>query len=181
MNERTESATRRRVLRTGAALGIAAVAGCSGGGGGGAGGDGTDGSDSDADADADGGGSGGGAGGDSSTAAYDEWLSNVPNYDGSVADRTGDDSVAVAVGAGNGLFFDPPAVRVTTGTTVVWEWTGQGGQHNVAEESRAFESELATTEGTTYERTFDEPGVVRYLCVPHQAVGMKGVVDVVDG
>jgi halocyanin-like protein len=173
MNERTESATRRRVLRTGAALGIAAFAGCSGGGG--ASGDGTDGSDGDS------GGSGGGAGGDSSTAAYDEWLSNVPNYDGSVADRTGDGSVTVAVGAGNGLFFDPPAVSVTTGTKVVWEWTGQGGQHNVVEESRAFESELATTAGTTYERTFDEPGVVRYLCVPHQAVGMKGVVDVVDG
>jgi halocyanin-like protein len=169
MNERTESATRRRVLRTGAALGIAAVAGCSGGGGSGGG---TGGSDGD---------SGDGGGGGSSTAAYDEWLADVPNYDGSVADRTGDDSVTVAVGAGNGLFFDPPAVRVTTGTTVVWEWTGQGGQHNVAEETRAFESELATTEGTTFERTFDEPGVVRYLCVPHQAVGMKGVVEVVDG
>ncbi|WP_318569853.1 halocyanin domain-containing protein [Salinigranum marinum] len=168
MNERTESATRRRVLRTGAALGIAVVAGCSGGGESGGG---TDGSDGDGNA----------GGGDSSTAAYDDWLSDVPNYDGSVADRTGDDSVTVAVGAGNGLFFDPPAVRVTTGTTVVWEWTGQGGQHNVAEERRAFESELATTAGTTFERTFDEPGVVRYLCVPHQAVGMKGVVDVVDG
>jgi len=172
MNERTESVTRRRVLQTGVALGIAVVAGC-------AGGDGESGGGTDGDGDGDGDGDAGG--GDSSTAAYDEWLSNVPNYDGSVADRTGDDSVTVAVGAGNGLFFDPPAVRVTTGTTVVWEWTGQGGQHNVVEESRAFESELATTAGTTFERTFDEPGVVRYVCVPHQAVGMKGVVEVVDG
>ena len=174
MDRRTASATRRRVLRTGALLAAASVAGCAGGGGdSGGGGDGNGGSNGDGDGD--------GTDGGSADTSYDGWLSDVPNYDGAPTDRTGTDTVTVAVGAGNGLFFDPPAVRVSPGTTVVWEWTGQGGQHNVKEQSGAFESDLASTEGHTYERTFEESGVVKYLCVPHEAVGMKGVVDVVDG
>jgi halocyanin-like protein len=166
MNRRTASATRRRILRTGALLAAASVAGCAGGGGD------SDGGGSEGDGDGDGG---------SADTSYDGWLSDVPNYEGAPADRTGNDTVTVAVGAGNGLFFAPAAVRVSPGTTVVWEWTGQGGQHNVRERNGAFESDLASTEGHTYERTFEEPGVVKYLCVPHEAVGMKGVVDVVDG
>jgi halocyanin-like protein len=161
MTERTVSTTRRRFLRVGALAGVASVAGCSGGGGGG---------ESASD--------GSGGGGDSS--AYGGWLDDAPNYDGTAADRTGQETVTVTVGAGNGLVYEPVAVEVSPGTTIVWEWTGRGGQHNVREESGAFESELASTGGTTYERTFDASGVVRYYCVPHQAVGMKGVVDVVE-
>jgi halocyanin-like protein len=181
MHERT-SPTRRRVLRLGAVLGTAGLAGCSGGSSGDGDGDGSGssggGSDGDGNDDADDGGGGkdGGSG-----EPYDAWLDDVSNYDGSPVDRTGEDSVPVAVGAGNGLLFDPPAVRVTAGTTVVWEWTGMGGQHNVKATNGAFESELASTEGTTFEWTFEESDVVRYLCVPHEAVGMKGVVEVVDG
>ena len=109
------------------------------------------------------------------------WFADVSNYDGTPADRTGEETVTVAVGAGNGLLFDQPAVRVSPGTTVIWEWTGRGGQHNVEADTGAFESELASAEGTTFEWTFDDSGVVPYFCEPHQAVGMKGVVDVVDG
>jgi halocyanin-like protein len=174
MTERTVSATRRRFLRVGALAGVASVAGCSGGGGSG----GSENAENDESDENDESGGGGGSG-DSS--AYEAWLDDAPNYDGTAADRTGQETVTVTVGAGNGLVYEPAAVEVSPGTTVVWEWTGRGGQHNVREESGAFESELASTEGTTYERTFDAPGVVRYYCVPHQAVGMKGVVDVVEG
>jgi halocyanin-like protein len=184
MDDRTGPVARRRVLQLGALLGTAAVAGCTGGGGGssgggssgdeGSGGDGSDGSGDD-------GGSSGDGGDGPAEPSYDGWLDDAPNYDGSTVDRTDADTVTVAVGAGNGLLFDPPAIRVTTGTTVVWEWTGKGGQHNVQERDGAFESELASAEGATYERTFDEPGVVLYFCLPHQAVGMKGAVAVVDG
>ncbi|WP_380678090.1 halocyanin domain-containing protein [Salinigranum sp. GCM10025319] len=178
MIEPTESPTRRRFLRGGTLLVVTGLTGCAGGGGGGGsgGGDGSGGSGSESDGDGDDSG-----GGSSADTPYDDWLSDAPNYDGTPVDRTGDDTVTVAVGAGNGLFFDPPAVRVSPGTTVVWEWTGRGGQHNVRERNGAFESELASTEGHTYERTFEESGVVEYFCVPHEAVGMKGVVDVVDG
>jgi halocyanin-like protein len=175
------SATRRRVLRIGGLLGAVGLAGCSGG----RGSDGSDGTESGGSAgDNDGGsagGSGGGEDGGGSGPAAKEWLAAAPNYDGTAVDRTGEDRVPVVVGAGNGLVFDPPLVRVSTGATVVWEWTGQGGQHNVREVDGAFESELFSTGGSTFERAFDSPGVVRYLCVPHEALGMKGAVDVVDG
>jgi halocyanin-like protein len=171
MTDSTEATTRRRFLQTGALVGLAGLAGCAGGG--------SSGGSTDGGSDAEGGGGDGDGG--TTDASYDAWLDDVSNYDGTPADRTGEETITVVVGAGNGLLFDPPAVRVSPGTTVVWEWTGRGGQHNVRAEDGAFESELFSTEGSTFEWTFEEPGVVRYLCVPHQAVGMKGVVDVVDG
>ena len=72
---------------------------------------------------------------------------------------TGSGEVTVAVGAqGNGgaFAFDPPAIRVSTGTTVVWEWTGEGAQHNVAAAGGGFESDMSSEEGYTFEHTFAE-------------------------
>jgi len=115
-------------------------------------------------------------------APYDGYLSDVDNFDGTTADMTGQDEVAIAVGAegnGGGFAFDPPAVQVDPGTTVVWEWTGAGGQHNVVDEDGAFESDLVGEEGFTFEYTFDS-GVVKYFCQPHKGLGMKGVVAVGD-
>ena len=154
--ERLPVLSRRRVLG-GTVAGVAMLAGCAGGGG------------------------SGGGGQTATEEPYDGWLSPVQNFDGTVADRTGAENVSITVGAGNGLLYDPPAVRVTPGTTVLWEWTGRGGQHNVQEETGAFESELASAAGTTFEWTASEPGVYRYFCLPHQRVGMQGVVDVVEG
>jgi plastocyanin len=51
------------------------------------------------------------------------------SYDGSVADMTEQSEVTVETGAeGNGgnFAFEPAAIRIDTGTTVVWKWTGQG-------------------------------------------------------
>ncbi|MEZ3114961.1 halocyanin domain-containing protein [Halobaculum sp. MBLA0147] len=110
---------------------------------------------------------------------YGGYLSNANAFDG-VTDRTGESEVRVTVGAGQGLAFDPAAVRISTGTTVVWEWTGRGGRHNVAAEDDSFASSYYVSEGETYERTFSEPGVVKYQCVPHSASGMIGVVEVVE-
>jgi len=114
-------------------------------------------------------------------ASFGGWMSDVGNYS-EVADATGQDEVTVSVGAeGNGgaFAFDPPAVQVDPGTTVVWEWTGEGGQHNVvAEEGGDFESELTAEAGFTFEQTFDSEGVVKYYCQPHRGLGMKGVVVV---
>ncbi|MFB6142356.1 MAG: halocyanin domain-containing protein [Halorientalis sp.] len=120
------------------------------------------------------------AGGDIQS-RVDEYLSDVSNYDGSITDRTGSDSVTVDVGAeGNGgnFAFAPPAIRVSAGTEVVWEWTGQGGQHNVVHEGGNFESDLTATAGHTFSQTFDEAGLYRYYCQPHRTLGMKGVVVV---
>ena len=113
--------------------------------------------------------------------SVDEFLSQTDNYD-SIVDETGSDSVTVDVGVeGNGAYygFGPAAIRVDTGTTVTWEWTGQGSTHNVvARHGADFESEQKSKAGATYTQTFDEPGTVLYVCVPHEGIGMKGAVVV---
>jgi len=115
--------------------------------------------------------------------AYGEWMSDVSNYEATV-DYTGQESVTVAVGVGeNGVLFDPPAILVDPGTTVTWEWTGEGVPHNVVHEPAgdgdpAFESELMEETGATFEYTFEEETTFRYYCSPHRALGMKGVVAV---
>ena len=62
----------------------------------------------------------------------------------------------------------------------MWEWTGDGGSHNVVAESSAFESDLHGTAGATFEYTSSESGVVRYACVPPKPMGMKGALVVGD-
>ncbi|MGB9960746.1 halocyanin domain-containing protein (plasmid) [Halobacterium sp. MBLA0001] len=110
------------------------------------------------------------------------WFSDVSNYEG-IVDERGNAGVTVKVGAegnGGGFAFSPPAVRIDPGTTVVWEWTGDGGSHNVVAEDGAYESEMTGTAGATFEHTFDAEGVSTYACVPHKAMGMKGAVIVGD-
>ncbi|MFC5278726.1 halocyanin domain-containing protein [Halorubrum rubrum] len=100
--------------------------------------------------------------------------------DADPVDRTGRETVEVAVGAENGLSFAPANVRVDVGTTVIWEWTGEGGGHNVVDVDDAFESELTDEAGHTFEYTFEETGTVEYVCTPHQTQGMRGIVEVVE-
>jgi halocyanin-like protein len=184
---------RRRFIRGVGAVSITAgLAGCSGGdgdGGGDGGGD-TDTTESgDGETDTTEGGDGetdttesgdGGSDGGDVPAAVEEYLSDANQYDGSVTDMTGSDSVTVDVGAGSdGFAFAPAAVRVSTGTEVTWEWTGEGGSHNVvAQDGGDFESELVGEEGHTFSQTFEETGVVTYYCNPHRGVGMKGAIVV---
>ena len=122
-----------------------------------------------------------GSGVASAQPSFGGWMSDVGNYS-EVADRTGQDEVTIAVGAeGNGgaFGFDPAAVQVDPGTTIVWEWTGEGGQHNVvAQDGASFESDLVTEAGFTFSQTPESEGVITYYCQPHQQLGMKGVVVV---
>ncbi|PSQ54902.1 halocyanin domain-containing protein [Halobacteriales archaeon SW_8_68_21] len=95
-------------------------------------------------------------------------------------DRTGEATVEVAVGADGGFAYAPAHVRIDAGTTVTWEWTGNGGGHNVYAVDGSFESELVVDEGHTFERAFDTPGTYEYVCTPHQTRGMRGSVEVVS-
>jgi halocyanin-like protein len=170
---------RRTMLKT-MAVGATsmALAGCSTGGG-----------DADGSENSDDGGSGddttdGGSGEDDSgggeSMEFDGWFDDVSNYDG-VVDETGSSEVTVEVGAdgNNGAFaFAPAAITVSEGTTVVWEWTGEGGSHNVAAEDADFESETVGEAGHTFEHTFDSAGTYKYACTPHRAMGMKGAIVV---
>lgn len=113
-------------------------------------------------------------------APYGGYLSEARNYDGTTVDYRGQDEVTVSVGGGDaGLAFDPAAIVVDPGTTVVWEWTDRGGSHNVVAESGAFDSgDPVAGEGATFEYTFDRQRVYKYHCVPHREMGMRGVVAV---
>jgi len=173
---------RRTFVRTTAALGVTtALAGCGGSGDGSSdGSDGGDGGDGSSDG-SDGSDGGDGGSGDqqylSEEPGYGGFLDDATNYEQTV-DMTDADSVTVDVGAGDGLAFGPAAVAVSSGTTVTWEWTGEGGQHNVAGSDGNFESETVGEAGHTFEHTFEESGVYTYVCTPHEAVGMKGAVYV---
>jgi halocyanin-like protein len=122
---------------------------------------------------------GGSSGDDGPDAEYGNWFDGVSNYDGET-DLTDEDAVTVDVGAVDGLAFAPPAIRITPGTTVTWEWTGDGGLHNVVAEDGTFRSEDHNEAGATFEFTFEEPALHRYFCQPHEQLGMKGGVRVVD-
>ena len=112
---------------------------------------------------------------------YKGWFDDAETYEGT-CDFRKEDEVRVLVGAkGKEAYweFEPAAVAVTPGTTVVWEWTGMGGVHDVVSDGGTFSSGKPHDEkGETFAFTFDEPGVYRYVCTPHQAMGMKGAVFV---
>lgn len=114
------------------------------------------------------------------------FLDDVANFRG-VENWRGNDEVRVQVGYGdNGLLFEPAAINIDDGTTVIWEWTGEGGTHNVEHEGGEFESEFYDDEGETFEYTFEEDpddesaNVYNYVCDPHVGQGMLGSVVVGD-
>ena len=179
---------RRRFLRAAAVAAVAAGAGCS--------------TSTDDGTTADGGAEGGGDGdggtptpgsmadtptgtsmGSGRSFDYGDWFSETDNFDGTV-DRRGQSEVTVDVGAsGNGgaFAFAPAAVWVDPGTTVRWEWTGNGSHNVVAQSGADFRSGDATADGsTTFSHTFEGTGIVTYYCNPHQGLGMKGAVVVGD-
>ena len=159
----SDNLSRRRYLAgTGAALTIGTLAGCSGGGDG-----------------------GGGEAVDDVPSEIDDYLSEARMYEGTIMDFTGQDEVTVEVGAGDvGFAFSPAAIRIDSSTTVVWEWTGNGGAHNVASvegsESDFDSGDSVSEEGHTFEQSFDNTGIQLYQCTPHQANGMLGAIEVVE-
>ena len=105
-------------------------------------------------------------------------LSHISNVDGGYEDHRGESEVTVEVGAsGNGgnLAFGPAGIWIDPGTTVIWEWTGEGGGHNVQTVDGPAElgSETVSEAGFTYEFTFTEEhtGITNFECVPHSSVG----------
>jgi halocyanin-like protein len=117
---------------------------------------------------------------------FGPYLADANLFDDNVADNRDADEVTVSVGAGpNGVSFDPPTIWVSPGTTIIWEWTGEGGGHNVVPEEgpAGFEhSEIISEEGATYEYevTEEDAGITTYKCIPHEGQGMKGGVAVGD-
>jgi len=111
---------------------------------------------------------------------------------GGVDDLRSDVSVRAAVldsdrGAGR-FVFTPSVVFVEPGTTVTWSIEGaahsvtayhEGNDkpHRVPEGAPAFDSGTLSA-GETFEHTFETEGVFNYVCLPHESLGMVGVVVV---
>ena len=115
--------------------------------------------------------------------ALDHWLVDVDGWDGSLEDRTDTESVSITVGAaGNGghFGFDPLAVKISPGTTVAFEWTGDGGAHNVAFQDDGETSDIYSEAESHFEVTLDDPGVYRYACEPHRSIGQRGGIVVTE-
>jgi halocyanin-like protein len=126
--------------------------------------------------------SGGGGGGGGTRPDLGGYLDGVSNFNGTVVDKTGQDEVTVEVGVDNGgqpYGFGPPAVHIDKGTTVKFEWTGEGGGHNVVAENGAFDSGSPVSQaGVNFEHAFEQGGVFNYYCSPHKSLGMKGSIVV---
>jgi halocyanin-like protein len=126
------------------------------------------------------------SGGEGDTAPdYGGYLDSVSNFSGpaSTVDATGQDSVTVEVGVqanGGAYGFGPPAVHVDNGATVQFEWTGEGGGHNVVSQGDGplDSGSAVASSGVNYEHTFESDGVYNYYCAPHQGLNMKGSVVV---
>lgn len=116
---------------------------------------------------------------------YRGWFDGVDNYRGTV-DRRDAEQVRVRVGVegDTGAYrFGPAAVAVSPDTSVIWEWTGQGGAHDVVSESDDFDSgEPVESDSATFTFTYQSPAVYRYYCSNHRDRGMRGAVFVdLDG
>ncbi|WP_436936391.1 halocyanin domain-containing protein [Halovenus marina] len=128
--------------------------------------------------------------------AVDEWMTETDigdaddTYEGEIVDLRDDSDVTIDVGAegnGDGYAYGPSAVAVSTGTEVLWDWTGEGSLHNVEAEpdDQIGESDYEFSSGepvegadNEYSYTFDESGIALYHCEPHLSLGMKGSVVV---
>ncbi|WP_315910249.1 cupredoxin domain-containing protein [Halapricum hydrolyticum] len=87
--------------------------------------------------------------------------------------------------------FDPHVTWVDVGGTVTW--TLESGSHTatayhpgndqprlVPEGTDAWDSEMLSEEGETFEHTFETEGVYHYYCEPHETFGMLATVIVGD-
>jgi plastocyanin len=94
--------------------------------------------------------------------------------------------------------YEPDSIKVRPGDTVVWENVGTADhsvtayQENIPdganywasggfgseEAARSSWPEGAVGGGETYEYTFETEGTHEYFCIPHEAVGMVGSVEV---
>lgn len=114
--------------------------------------------------------------------ALEDHLEDANNYDGEFEDLIGEDVVTVTVTTDNFNSFDPAAIEIDQGTTVIWEW--EDGGHSVTQEPLGEQEQLfdsgVLNDGADYEYTFDEAGDYAYKCTPHWLQGHLGGVRVVE-
>ena len=82
---------------------------------------------------------------------------------------------------GTNLRFYPQSITINEGDSVRFLWGGELLPHNSVEENGVFNSGEPERE-VDYLYTFDfnQSGEYNFFCEPHQAVGMDGVITVLD-
>mgnify|MGYP000278863273 CR=1 FL=1 len=81
----------------------------------------------------------------------------------------------------NNLRFDPASITINEGDSVNFLWSSELLPHNSVEENGVFDSGDAERDvDYTYTFDFDQAGTYNFFCEPHQSVGMKGVITVLD-
>ena len=89
-------------------------------------------------------------------------------------------TVTVTVGGANGapFYFFPRVVAINPGDTVQWVYAGGTMAHNVVSDDGLFNSGTANANPFTFSYTFVGAGTFFYHCVPHEFLGMTGIVFV---
>lgn len=78
----------------------------------------------------------------------------------------------------SGFVFIPNNLTITVGDTV--RWMNLGGFHNVVADDNSFTNGPPSFNLFVYDNVFTSVGVNPYSCVTHVAVGMTGVVTVMN-
>jgi len=108
---------------------------------------------------------------------YDGWLSQA-NSDPETVAAYGQTDVTVTSIESSGQFtFDPVAVQVDPGATVTWDVDDETA-HDVVAKDGIFESDVLEADDATFAHTFEDTGIHRYVCRPHEQLGQIGAVVV---
>ena len=102
-------------------------------------------------------------------------------------DNSGDSNTVLMLTEGSEYYFDPIGLFVEAGETVTFEI--ESGSHSataysedtssasvtrIPDGAAAFNSEILSEQGATYEHTFETTGTYDYFCLPHKTLGMVG-------
>jgi plastocyanin len=93
----------------------------------------------------------------------------------------------------SGFDFSPKHVKITVGQSVEWNNTAALETHTVTNDPALVKSAGDVSlpagaqpfnsgdlkPGQTFRHTFTVPGTYRYVCIPHESMGMSGEVEVV--
>jgi plastocyanin len=74
--------------------------------------------------------------------------------------------------------FQAPQLQVAVGDTVNWSFVNAGHTATSARRQAERWDSGSAAAGQRYAHTFETPGRYQYICVPHEAFDMKGVVTV---
>ena len=127
--------------------------------------------------------------------AYDVEITLLPDHEIAAGDTTRKE-VAVTVGQRTEVAFGVDAPQPTTvdilvggtsfsdddvtiapGTTVRWIW--MNGSHTVTPTGHSeWTSTMLDSSGDTLVHVFNNTGTFNYHCIPHQSLGMTGVIRV---